>query len=94
MKPAKLLFFDLNSTLVDPSGIQESVQRTSGELAASRPGFHASRLLEANGEVWRAYWPEVEDRWTVGVLDSATLSLEDWSRAARVRYHADSVARQ
>lgn len=81
MKPAKALFFDLNGTLSDGSRIREAIERTCDEIAATWPGLSAARLLEANTEVWRTYWSEVEDRWTLGVLDGATVSFEAWRRA-------------
>jgi len=37
-------------------------------------------LLQANGEVWRLYWPEVEDEWTLGGLDGTSVSREAWRR--------------
>jgi len=83
MKPVKALFFDLDGTLLDGSGNREAILRTCGKIAAAQHGLDAIRLLEANGEVWQAYWPEVEDRWTLGVLDGATVSLEAWSRTLR-----------
>jgi len=80
MKPVQALFFDLDGTLLDGSGNQEAIQRTCREIASAQPGLDAARLLEANTEVWRRYWPEVEDNWTLGVLDGATVSLEAWRR--------------
>src|SRR4051812_44153104 len=83
MQPVRALCFDLDGTLLDGSGFPEAIRRTCAELAAARPGLDAVRLLEANGEVWRAYWPGVEDKWTLGVLDGATVGLEAWRRALR-----------
>jgi 2-haloalkanoic acid dehalogenase type II len=83
MKPAKALFFDLNGTLVDHSGLGEAVLTTCRAVAAARPGLDAGRLAAANAEVWRDYWPQVEERWNVGVLDGAAVSLEAWTRALR-----------
>ncbi len=80
MKPVRALFFDLDATLLDGSGLQESIVRTCGKIAASQPGLDAARLLEANSEVWQRYWPEVEDKWTLGALDGASVSLEAWRR--------------
>lgn len=94
MKPVSALSFDLNGTLLDGSRIQEAILRTCGEIAAAWPALDAARLLEANSTVWRAYWPEVEDRWTLGALDGATVSLEAWSRTLRAcGCDDDSVAR-
>lgn len=83
MKPVKALCFDLNSTLLDGSGIHEAILRTCRDLAAVRPSLDATRLLEANTAVWQEYWPEVEDGWTFGRLDGATVSLEAWRRTLR-----------
>ncbi|MDQ6671835.1 MAG: hypothetical protein M3069_14025 [Chloroflexota bacterium] len=61
MERVEALFFDLNGTLLDGSGAREAIIRTCSEIAAARPGLDAARLLQANSEIWRAYWPEVED---------------------------------
>lgn len=60
---------------------------------AGRPGC-AVRLLEASNKVWRTYWPEVQDRWTLGALDGETVRLEAWRRALRAcGCDDDSLAR-
>jgi len=43
----------------------------------------ASKLLQANSEVWREYWPQVEEAWTLGTLNGAAVTLDVWSRALR-----------
>ncbi len=83
MKPVQALFFDLDETLLDGSGNQEAILRTCRKIASAQPGLDAARLLEANNEVWQRYWPEVEDKWTLGVLDGTTVSLEAWRRTLR-----------
>lgn len=94
MEAAKALFFDLNGTLLDGSEHQEAVRRTCVDVAAAQPGLDAARLLVANSEVWRKYWPDVEDRWTLGVLDGATVSFEGWRRTLRAcGFDDDSLAR-
>src|SRR5688572_17226929 len=94
MKPAMALFFDLNGTLVDLSGHHEAIKRTCDEVAAARTDLDAAQLLEANNEVWRAYWPEVEAPWTLGVLDGVTVSFEGWRRTLRAcGCDDDSIAR-
>jgi len=80
MKPVRALFFDLDGTLLDGSGFGEAVARTCSRIAATRPGLSAERLLTANNTVWESYWPEVEQEWTLGVLDGTTVSLEAWRR--------------
>jgi hydroxymethylpyrimidine pyrophosphatase-like HAD family hydrolase len=39
MMPVQALFFDLDSTLLDNSGISEAIRGTCGEIAAVRPGL-------------------------------------------------------
>lgn len=83
MRPVQAVFFDLDDTLRDGSGSQEAIVRTCRQIASARPGLDATRLLEANSEVWQRYWPEVEDKWTLGVLSSNAVSLEAWRRTLR-----------
>src|SRR5438876_2981524 len=83
MKAVQALFFDLDDTLLDGSGLQASIVQTCGKVAANQPGLDAARLVEANSKVWQGYWPEVEDKWTLGTLDGASLSLEAWRRTLR-----------
>jgi len=93
VKPVQALFFDLDETLLDGSGLQDSILRTCGKIATSQPGLDATRLVEANSEVWRGYWPEVEDNWTLGTLDGASVSLEAWRRTLRAcGCHDESLA--
>ncbi len=82
-KPVRALFFDLDATLLDGSGLQGSIVGTCRKIAASRAGLDAARLLEANSQVWERYWPEVDDKWTLGALDGAAVSLEAWRRTLR-----------
>ena len=83
MKPVRALSFDLDETLLDGSSLQESIVRACETIAASQPELEAARLVEANGAIWQTYWPEVEDKWTLGLLDSESLSLEAWRRTLR-----------
>jgi putative hydrolase of the HAD superfamily len=78
MKPDRALFFDLDDTLLDGSRFQESIVRTCEMIAANQPGLDAARVLEANAQIWPGYWREVEEGWTLGALDTASMSLEAW----------------
>ena len=40
----------------------------------------ADQLLEANGTAWQSYWPQAEEKWTLGSLSGRDLSLEVWRR--------------
>lgn len=94
MTPVQALFFDLDETLLDGSGHQEAILRTCRSIASAQPGLDAHRLLEANGKVWNGYWPEVADKWTLGVLDGKNVSLEAWRRTLRAcGCNDDSMAR-
>jgi len=94
MKPVQALCFDLDETLLDGSRLQESIVRACDMIAASEPGLEAARLVEANSEIWLRYWPEVEEKWTLGALDGESLSLEAWRRTLRAcGCHDESIAR-
>lgn len=84
MKPAQALFFDLDETLLDGSGLQESIVQTCKVIAASTARLEASSLVEANREIWPDYWREVEQKWTLGALDGASVTLEAWRRTLRI----------
>lgn len=88
------LFLDLDETLLDGSGFEETIVRTCREIA-EWSGLEAHRLREANGSIFREYWPEVADSWTLGGLEGAAVTLETWRRTLRAcGCHDDSVARR
>ena len=72
MEEIRALFFDLDETLLVRSH-QEAVVGTCEQIAAIQPELDAARLIEANTNAWEFYWPEVEDKWTLGVLDGASV---------------------
>ena len=81
--PAQAIFFDLDGTLLNNSLHQEAIVRTCDEIAAIQPRLDSARLAEANNQVWKAYWPEVEEDWTLGALDGVSVSLEAWRRTLK-----------
>ncbi len=91
MKPVRALFLDLNATLLDGSGGQEAIIGTCREIAA-QTGLDAARLYEANSEIWQAYWPQVEEQWTLGRLSGAAVSLEAWRRTLGTCGYDESLA--
>src|SRR5712691_5621986 len=94
MAPIRALFFDLDGTLLDGRGQQDAILRTYRKIASTRPNLDADRLLGANGDVFRRYWPEVADKWTLGVLNGTEVSLEVWRRTLRAcGWNDDSTAR-
>lgn len=80
MKHVEALSFDLDGTLLDGSPWREVIVRTCREIAAALPDLEAERLVEANGEVWESYWPNVEGPWVLGILDGRTVTTEAWHR--------------
>lgn len=84
MTAVQALFFDLDGTLLDGSGHHEAILRTCRRIASDQLGLDADRLLAANDEVWQQYWPEVADKWTLGVLDGTHVSLGAWRRTLRL----------
>ena len=83
VRPPRALCLDLDDTLLDSGPQQEAIVRTCREVAAVHAELDGLRLVEANGKVWESYWPEIGDRWTLGALDSASVSLEAWRRTLR-----------
>lgn len=76
-KRVQAISFDLDETLLDGSKFRETVVQTCNQLAIAT-GLDANQLLEANGKVWESYWPQVEEKWTLGSLSGRDLSLEVW----------------
>ena len=81
MARIRALFLDLDSTLLDGRTFHRSIERTCKKLSLIRPELDAKQLREADSEVFRSYWPESMDDWTLGRLNGAELSLEVWRRA-------------
>jgi len=82
MGPIHALSFDLDETLMDGSRLRETIRQTCAELGKAT-GLDANRILEANSKAWGSYWPEVEEKWTLGRLSGAEVSLEVWRRTLR-----------
>jgi len=74
------LSLDLDETLLDGSGLQESIVATCRQVAATYSLLDARQLLAANTQAWSAYWPAVESTWTLGGIDGAAVALEAWRR--------------
>ncbi len=89
------LSFDLDETLLDGSGEREAIARTCEAVCDLRPGLEAASLLSANADVWRVFWPEVEDDFMLGRVDGASVSREAWRRTLRARdCHDEELARR
>jgi putative hydrolase of the HAD superfamily len=81
--PPNALLLDLNGTLLDESGSFDAIRKVCAALAQAQPTLDAAQLLTTNGDVWRRYWPEVEERWTLGLIDDESVGLEAWRRTLR-----------
>jgi putative hydrolase of the HAD superfamily len=79
MTAPRAIFFDLDDTLADGSGLPGAIRASCDELAAMT-GSDASELRRANGEAWQKYWPSAEAHWTLGHLSGDALSIEVWRR--------------
>ena len=56
----------LDETLLDGSGLEESIVQTCKLIAASKSGLEARDLLEANKKIWPDYFREAEHKWKLG----------------------------
>lgn len=85
LTPPEAIFFDLDGTLMDSSAvIAPAVAYACHQIALAEPGLNVERLVAANKEAFASYWPEAEEKWTLGFLDGATVSLEAWRRTLSV----------
>ena len=87
-KRVQAISFDLDETLLDGSKFRETVVETCNQVAIAA-GLDANQLLEANGKVWESYWPQVEEKWTLGSLSGRDLSLEVWRQTLLACGRAD-----
>lgn len=76
----RALLVDLDGTLLDGSGVPESIARTCDSIVSTFAGFDARELQQRNGEVWAAYWPEVEQSCWLGETEGFAVSREAWRR--------------
>ena len=82
MTPPRAVCFDLDDTLLDGRAIADVLADTCAVVAATC-GIDAVDLRAANRQAWNAHWPEVEDGWMLGTLESTEVSFEIWRRALR-----------
>lgn len=90
----RALLFDLDETLLDNSGIPESIARTCELVAALVSGLDPQQLRQANTDVWLHYWPTVEDLCWRGRMDGFQVSREAWRRSLRACGCADESVAQ
>jgi len=76
----------LDETLLDGSGLEESIVQTCKLIAASKSGLEARDLLEANKKIWRLTTLEKPSMsGSSGQLDDgASVGLEEWRRTLRM----------
>jgi putative hydrolase of the HAD superfamily len=90
----KALSLDLDDTLLDWRGIENSVARTCEFISNVLTGFTSSEVLEANATAFRDYWPTIEEQWTLGLVDSASVGQEIWRRTLSACGCTDQVILQ
>lgn len=73
------VFFDLDGTLLDESGLPAAV-RGACEAAGARCGVDPDDLLASNTRVWADLWPEVYEEWMVGGADAGAIGADAWRR--------------
>lgn len=60
--------------------MEDSISRTCDFIASEIAGFTSSEVLEANAQAFNNYWPTIEEQWTLGFIDSASVGREIWRR--------------
>jgi putative hydrolase of the HAD superfamily len=81
MQSPRALTLDLDDTLLDGEGLQESIDRVCTEIAAAHPTLDAEQLNVANAAVWEEYWVEsAAADWCLGRIESSAFSMEGWRR--------------
>jgi putative hydrolase of the HAD superfamily len=76
----RALLVDLDDTLLDGTYQRTSLRATCAFLASQPGSPDETRLMEANAEVWKEYWPEVEGPWVLGVRPTDDVRDEIWRR--------------
>ncbi|WP_375401343.1 HAD family hydrolase [uncultured Amnibacterium sp.] len=71
------VFFDLDGTLLDESGLPAAV-RGACEVIAAGAELAVDDLLASNTRVWADLWPEVYEEWMIGAVDVGALGTEAW----------------
>lgn len=77
----RCVFFDLDLTLLDNSGVADTINRTCADIAAHHGDIDVDRLMAANAETWREFWPEVQETWVLGRMETTDVVGETWRRA-------------
>lgn len=75
------LSLDLDDTLLDSSGLPESVARACRAVAQRFPHIDPQQLQRENDRAWRTYWPQVERACWLGQAGGYDISREVWRRA-------------
>lgn len=78
MRTARALSLDLDDTLLDGAGLEQSIRQVCASIASAYPTLDANELKRANGAAWMEYWQSAGDDWVLGRIDSATFSQEGW----------------
>jgi putative hydrolase of the HAD superfamily len=80
----RAVFFDFDGTLGDGTPYARAIASACEAIANCCEGLAPEALLAANTTAFSAYWPTVEQQWTLGQIDTSAVSLEAWRRALRI----------
>lgn len=76
----KILSLDFDDTLLDGRGVETSIARTCDLIASEIVGITSSEVREANAKALSDYWPTIDEQFTLGLIDLASVGREAWRR--------------
>lgn len=71
------VLFDVDSTLLRGQ-VGDAVEATCDRISGAYPDLLAAELIAANSRVWKAHGVRLEDEWTIGLRDGASVAAESW----------------
>lgn len=78
--PPRAVLFDLDDTLLDNDRVRASLVHTCAWVATQIGDITGDDVRRANIDVWRVYWPQIEQPTWLGEVDGYAVNREAWRR--------------